>query len=169
MAALPAGAQHHPRYPNAPVNDPQLLLPTDQAPSCFNPRPSGGGYDQFETFDVYAQPASKGYLCIVVPEGRTFVVDTLFAEADYDSETPAPPEWYLDTTVGHYEQLTGFAALRAGGLTSRPHYLLSQTVHIPVTGGTTVTLIMHNFVQGQNQQIVETPGTASLSLIGHWE
>ncbi|GGH13907.1 hypothetical protein [Silvibacterium dinghuense] len=164
-----AQSRHHPRYPNAPVNDPQLVLPTDQAPSCFNPQSSGGGYDQFESFDTNPQSASKGYLCIAVPAGRTFVIDTLFAEADYDSETPTPPEWYLDTTAGHYEQLTGFAAQRAGALTQRPHYLLSQSVRIPVTGGTTVTLIMHNYYQSQDTQIVETPGTASLSLIGHWE
>src|ERR1700679_177142 len=51
----------HSRYPSAPSNDPQLLLPTDQAQSCFTPESSLSGYDQFEQFDVFPQPASKGY------------------------------------------------------------------------------------------------------------
>jgi hypothetical protein len=42
-------------------------------------------------------------------------------------------------------------------------------VHLAVTGGTRVTLVMHNYYIGANDSITETPGTASLSLIGHWE
>ena len=64
----------HSRYPSAPSNDPQLLLPTDQAQSCFTPESSLSGYDQFEQFDVFPQPASKGYLCINIPGGKTFVI-----------------------------------------------------------------------------------------------
>jgi hypothetical protein len=56
-----------------------------------------------------------------------------------------------------------------GGETANPHYLLSQPVHLAVTGGTRVTLVMHNYYIGANDSITETPGTASLSLIGHWE
>lgn len=166
------GQAHHPRhshFPNAPLNDPQLQVPTDEAQSCFTPESSLRGYDQFEQFDTYPQPASKGYLCISIPPGRTFVIDYLFAEADYDRELPAPAEWYLDATVGSYEQMTGFAASRAGGETANPHYVLSQQVRLPVSGGTRVTLIMHNYYVGVNDSITETPGTASLSLIGHWE
>jgi hypothetical protein len=166
------GQVHHPRhsrFPNAPVNDPQLQIPPDQAQWCFTPESSLRGYDQFEQFDSFPQPASKGYLCINVPAGKTFVIDYLFAEADYDQELPAPAEWYLDMTVGSYEQMTGFAANRVGAETASPHYVLSQPVHLAVTGGTRVTLIMHNYYIGPNSSITETPGTASLSLIGHWE
>jgi hypothetical protein len=173
LFAVPVlGQTHHPRhshFPNAPSNDPQLQIPNDQAQSCFTPESSLRGYDQFEQFDTYPQPASKGYLCISIPPGRTFVIDHLFAEADYDRELPAPAEWYLDMTVGGYEQMTGFAAGRVGGETANPHYLLSQPVHLAVTGGTRVTLVMHNYYIGANDSITETPGTASLSLIGHWE
>jgi hypothetical protein len=56
-----------------------------------------------------------------------------------------------------------------GSITSNPHYLLSQVVHLPVTGGTRVTLIMHNFYVNTSSTITETPGTASLTLVGHWE
>lgn len=173
LLALPLlGQTHHPphsRFPNAPVNDPQLLLPSDQAPSCFTPESSLRGYDQFEQFDTYPQPASRGYLCINIPPGKTFVIDYLFAEADYDQVLPAAAEWYLDTTVGNYEQLTGFPANRAGSVTPNAHYVLSQAVHQPVAGGTRVTLIMHNYYVNSSSSITETPGTASLSLIGHWE
>jgi hypothetical protein len=160
---------HHARYPNAPSNDPQLLLPADQAQSCFSPQSSLSGYDQFEQFDTYPQPASKGYLCINIPAGRVFVIDYLFAEADYDQLLPAPAEWYLDTTVGSYQQLTGFAADRVGAVTANNHYVLSKAVRIPVAGGSRVTLIMHNYYVNANLAISETPGTGSLSLIGHWE
>jgi hypothetical protein len=159
----------HSRYPSAPSNDPQLLLPTDQAQSCFTPESSLSGYDQFEQFDVFPQPASKGYLCINIPGGKTFVIDRLFAEADYDSVLPAPAEWYLNTTVGNYEQMTGFAASHVGSLTGNAHYLLSEPVHMAVAGGTRVTLIMHSFYVSASNSIGETPGTASVSLIGHWE
>lgn len=173
LAALPLAGQtyhpHHSRYPNGPSNDPQLLIPADQAASCFNPVSALSGYDQFEQFDIYPQPASKGYLCISIPPGRVFVIDHLFAEADYDQVSPAPPEWYLDTTVGSYEQMTGFAAKQAGSLAANPHYVLSEPVHLAVAGGTRVTLIMHNFYVNNSLSITETPGTASLSLIGHWE
>jgi len=47
--------------------------------------------------------------------------------------------------------------------------VLSQPVHIAVTGGTRVTLIMHNYYVSATNSITETPGTASLLLIGHWE
>jgi hypothetical protein len=47
--------------------------------------------------------------------------------------------------------------------------LLSQAVHLAVAGGTRVTLIMHNYYVNASSSIAETPGTASLSLIGHWE
>jgi len=160
---------HHSRYPNAPSNDPQLVLPADQAASCFTPQSSLSGYDQFEQFDTYPQPASKGYLCINIPPGRVFVIDYLFAEADYDQLLPAAAEWYLDATVGSYEQLTGFAADRVGAVTANNHYVLSKTVGLPVAGGTRVTMIMHNYYVNANLSITETPGTASLSLIGHWE
>jgi hypothetical protein len=159
----------HSRYPNAPSNDPQLQLPTDQAQSCFTPESSLSGYDQFQQFDVFPQPASKGYLCINIPAGKTFVIDHLFAEADYDKVLPAPAEWYLNATVGNYEQMTGFAAHNAGALTANAHYLLSESVHMAVTGGTRVTLIMHSFYVSASNAIGETPGTASLALIGHWE
>jgi len=173
LFAIPVPGQvHHPRhsrYPNAPSNDPQLLLPSDQAQSCFTPESSLAGYDQFEQFDTFPQPARKGYLCINIPPGRTFVIDHLFAEADYDQVLPSPPEWYLNMVVGSYEQLTGFAAGRVGSLTINAHYVLSQAVHLAVTGGTRVTLIMHDYYVNANSSITETPGTASLSLIGHWE
>jgi hypothetical protein len=166
------GQTHHPRhsrYPAAPSNDPQLQIPTDQAQSCYTPESSRGGYDQFEQFDTFPQPASKGYLCINIPPGRVFVIDHLFAEADYDRELPAGAEWYLVTTIGSYEQMTGFAAGRVGAETGNPHYVLSQQVRLAVAGGTRVTLIMHDYYIGPNNSITETPGTASLSLIGHWE
>jgi hypothetical protein len=159
----------HSRYPNAPSNDPQLQLPTDQAQSCFTPESSLSGYDQFQQFDIFPQPASKGYLCINIPAGKTFVIDHLFAEADYDKLLPAPAEWYLNTALGNYEQMTGFAANNVGALTANAHYLLSEPVHMAVSGGTRVTLIMHSFYVSASNAIGETPGTASLSLIGHWE
>jgi len=173
LCSIAAFAQtHHPRhsrYPNSPSNDPQLILPTDQAQFCFTPESSLSGYEQYQQFDTYPQPASKGYLCINIPPGRTFVIDHLFAEADYDAALPADAEWYLDTTVGGYESMTGFAAARAGSATPNPHYLLSQQVHLPVAGGTRVTLILHNYYVNTSSSIAETPGTASFSLIGHWE
>ncbi|MGA2674394.1 MAG: hypothetical protein ABSE99_14335 [Terracidiphilus sp.] len=173
LCALPVLAQvHHPRRshaPNSPSNDPQLQIPVDQLQFCFTPESSLSGYDQFQQFDSYPQPASRGYLCIVIPPGRTFVIDHLFAEADYDQPLPAPAEWYLNTVVGSYEQMTGFAADRVGASTPSPHYVLSQPVHLAVAGGTRVTLIMHNYFVAANSFITETPGTASLSLLGHWE
>lgn len=173
LCAAPLLSQsQHPRrsrYPNAASNDPQLQIPQDQAQSCFTPVSSGGGYEQFEQFDTYPQPASKGYLCINIPNGRTFVIDHLFAEADYDGAPPAGPEWYLDSTVGTYELLTGFSAQRAGSETANPHYLISQPVHIAVAGGSRVTLFMHSYFVNPNEAIAETPGTASLTLMGHWE
>ena len=172
LCSLPLYGQihhRHSRYPNAPSNDPQLQIPTDQAQSCFVPEGSPSAYQQYQQFDTYPQPASKGYLCIAIPAGRTFVIDHIFAEADYDRELPFGAEWYLDTVVGDYESMTGFAANRAGSETSNPHYVLSQPVHIAVTGGTRVTLIMHNYYVSATSSITETPGTASLLLIGHWE
>lgn len=173
LAAYPLlGQAHHPRhsrYPNSPSNDPQLLLPVDQAQFCYTPESPMSGYDQFQQFDTYPQPASRGYLCINIPPGRTFVIDHLFAEADYDQVLPTPAEWYLDSVIGTYEQQTGFAAARAGSSTANPHYVLSEPVHLAVTGGTRVTLIMHSFYVNANSSIGETPGTASFSLIGHWE
>ena len=173
LCALPLLAQVHPprhsRYPNSPSNDPQLLLPSDQAQSCFTPESTQSGFDQFQQFDTFPQPASKGYLCINIPAGKTFVIDHLFAEADYDAELPAGAEWYLNTVAGGYEQLTGFSASRVGAVTANPHYLLSQAVHLAVNGGTRVTLIMHNYYVSTSKSIPETPGTASFSLIGHWE
>ena len=160
---------HHSRFPNAPVNDPQLQLPADQAQWCFTPESSRSGYDQFEQFDTFPQPASRGYLCINIPPGRTFVIDHLFAEADYDQATAAPPEWYLDAVIGNYQQQTGFAAARVGASTANPHYVLSEPVHLALNGGTRVTLIMHSYYVNANSSIAETPGTASFSLIGHWE
>jgi hypothetical protein len=65
--------------------------------------------------------------------------------------------------------MTGFAANRTGSTTPNPHYILSQPVHIAVAGGTRVTLIMHNYYVSASSSITETPGTASLLLIGHWE
>jgi len=159
----------HSRYPNSPSNDPQLQLPTDQAQSCFTPESSLTGYQQFQQFDTYPQPASKGYLCINIPPGNTFVIDHLFAEADYDAALPADAEWYLDSVSGGYELMTGFAAKRVGSVTPNAHYVLSQPVHLAVMGGTRVTLVMHSYYVNANSAITETPGTASLSLIGHWE
>jgi hypothetical protein len=173
LCSLPLYGQVHPvrhsRYPNSPSNDPQLLIPADQAQSCFVPEGSPSSYEQYQQFDTYPQPASKGYLCIAIPAGRTFVIDHLFAEADYDQPLPAEAEWYLDTVVGDYESMIGFAANRAGSATLNPHYLLSQPVHIAVTGGTRVTLIMHSYYVSASSSITETPGTANLVLIGHWE
>ena len=173
LCALSVTAQvyrpRHSRYPNSPSNDPQLQIPTDQAQSCFSPDSSLSGYEQFQQFDTFPQPASRGYLCINVPPGRTFVIDHLSAEADYDAALPTDAEWYLDTVVGHYEQLTAFAATHIGSSTHYPHYVLSQPVHLGVAGGTTVTLIMHNYFVNNDSSIGETPGTASISLSGHWE
>jgi len=42
-------------------------------------------------------------------------------------------------------------------------------VHRAVMGGRRVTLIMHRYCVSTNSSITETPGTASLSLLGHWE
>jgi hypothetical protein len=159
----------HSRYPNSPSNDPQLQLPTDQAQSCFVPESSLSGYEQYQQFDTYPQPASRGYLCIAIPPGKTFVIDHLFAEADYDVVLPAGAEWYLDTIAGGYEAMNGFAANRAGSVTANPHYLLSEPVHLAVAGGTRVTLIMHSYYVNTSSAIGETPGTASLTLSGHWE
>jgi hypothetical protein len=173
LCTAPLMAQFHPprhsRYPNSPSNDPQLQIPTDQTQSCFTPDSNLSGYEQFQQFDTYPQPAGKGYLCINIPSGKTFVIDHLFAEADYDDNLPAGAEWYLDTVVGRYEQMTGFSATRTGSATRYPHYVLSQPVHLGVAGGTTVTLIMHSYFINNNTSIGETPGTASLSLSGHWE
>jgi len=159
----------HSRFPNAASNDPQLQVPQDQAQACFTPESSRRGYEQFEQFDSYPMPASKGYLCINIPAGGTFVIDHLFAEADYDDAPPAGPEWYLNSTVGAYELLTGFLAERAGSETASPHYLISQPVHLAVAGGTRVTLFTHSYYLGPNNAIGETPGSASLTLLGHWE
>jgi hypothetical protein len=173
LCTIPLFAQiHHPRhsrYPNSPSNDPQLQIPGDQAQFYFTPESSLTGYEQYQQFDTFPQPASKGYLCINIPPGKTFVIDHLFAEADYDTVLPTQAEWYLDTVVGSYEQLTGFAANRVGSTTPNPHYVLSQPVHLAVAGGTRVTLIMHSYYVNTNSSITATPGTASFSLIGHWE
>ena len=173
LSVLPAASQihrpRHSRYPNSPSNDPQLLIPADQAQFCFAPESNLSGYEQYQQFDSYPQPASKGYLCIAIPPGKTFVIDHLFAEADYDLALPADAEWYLDTVVGGYENMIGFAAGRAGADTANPHYVLSQAVHLPVAGGTRVTLVMHHYYVSANSWITETPGTAGFSLIGHWE
>ena len=166
------GQLHHTRhshFPNAPSNDPQLQIPADQAQSCFVPEGSASAYEQYQQFDTYPQPASKGYLCITIPAHRIFVIDYLFAEADYDQALPFAAEWYLDTVTGDYESMTGFAANRAGSATHNPHYMLSQPVHIAVTGGTRVTLIMHNYYVSASSSITETPGTANLLISGHWE
>jgi hypothetical protein len=173
LLAAPLFAQshgpHHSRYPNTASNDPQLQIPADQAQSCFVPDTKFTGYEQFEQFDEYPHPASRGYLCIAIPPGKTFVIDHLFAEADYDAELPAPAEWYLDTTNGGYQSMIGFAATRVGALTANPHYVLSQPVHLAVNGGTRVTLIMHSYYVGSSNSVNETPGTASLLISGHWE
>jgi hypothetical protein len=173
LCSLPSeGQTHHPHRshnPNSAANDPQLLLPGDQAQFCPVTEGSRSAYEQFQQYDTYAQPASKGYLCVTIPAGKTYVIDHLFAEADYDQALPAEAEWYLDTVVGDSEVMTGFAASHVGSATASPHYLLSQPVRIPVAGGTRVTLIMHNYFVSANSSIVETPGTANLVLIGHWE
>jgi hypothetical protein len=168
IAQNPAHVRHS-RFPNAASNDPQLLAPQDQAQACFTPESSRKGYEQFEQFDSYPMPASKGYLCINIPAGGTFVIDHLFAEADYDDAPPPGPEWYLNSTVGAYELLTGFPTQRAGSETANPHYLISQPMHLAVAGGTRVTLFTHSYYLGQNNAISETPGSASLTLLGHWE
>lgn len=166
-------AQFHPlrhsRYPNSPSNDPQLQIPTDQAQSCFAPDGGGQGYEQYQQFDDFPHPASHGYLCIAVPPGKTFVIDHLFAEADYDAVLTAPAEWYVDTTVNGYENMIGFAAEHVGSATANAHYVLSEPVHLAVSGGTRVTLIMHDFYVNTTKWIGETPGTATFSISGHWE
>lgn len=159
----------HSRYPNAPFNDPQLQIPADQAQSCLTPEGERSGYEQFQQFDSYPQPASRGYLCINIPPGGTFVIDHLFAEADYEAELPAGAEWYLNKITAGYEAMTGFAAARTGSATHDPHYLLSVPLHIAVDGGTRVTLIMHSYYMNTTRAIGETPGTASLLVEGHWE
>jgi hypothetical protein len=173
LCASPLAAQvhsmRHSRYPNSPSNDPQLQIPVDQAQFCFTPESSLSGFEQYQQFDTYPQPASKGYLCIAIPPGKTYVVDHLFAEADYDQALPTDAEWYLITAAGGYEVATGFAASRAGATTANPHYVLSKPVHLPVAGGSRVTLIMHSYYLGTSSSIGETPGTASIVLIGHWE
>jgi|HubBroStandDraft_5_1064220.scaffolds.fasta_scaffold183934_2 hypothetical protein len=159
----------HSRYPNSPSNDPQLQIPTDQAQSCYVPDSSLTGYDEFEQFDTYPQPASRGYLCIAIPPGKTFVIDHLFAEADYDDVLPAGAEWYLDSILGGNENMIGFAASRTGSATRNAHYVLSQAVHLAVSGGSRITLIMHSYYVNSSSAIGETPGTANLTLAGHWE
>ena len=159
----------HSRYPNSPSNDPQLQLPVDQAQFCFTPESSLSGYEQYQQFDTYPQPASKGYLCIAIPPGKTYVIDHLFAEADYDLALPTNAEWYLLTAAGGYEATIGFAASRVGATTANPHYVLSQPVHLPVAGGSRVTLIMHSYYVSASNSTGETPGTASFVLIGNWE
>lgn len=169
--SLQGQARHprHSRYPNAPFNDPQLQIPADQAQSCYTPEGERGAHEQFQQFDSYPQPASRGYLCINIPAGGTFVIDHLFAEADYDAELPAGAEWYLDKLTGGDEAMMGFAAVRTGSVTSSPHYVLSQPLHLAVDGGTRVTLIMHGYYVNTTRSIGETPGTASLLVEGHWE
>lgn len=54
-------------------------------------------------------------------------------------------------------------------MTQNAHYILSEPVHLAVNGGSRVTLIMHDFYVNTNMRVVETPGTASLLLAGHWE
>ena len=56
-----------------------------------------------------------------------------------------------------------------GPVTSSPHYILSQPVHLAVDGGTRVTLIMHSYYVNTTRSIGETPGTASVLVEGHWE
>jgi hypothetical protein len=65
--------------------------------------------------------------------------------------------------------MTGFPAQRAGSITAKPHYVLSQPVHLAAAAGTRVTLIMHDYYVGANNAITETPGSASLTVMGHWE
>lgn len=173
LLSLPVEGQvrhpRHSRYPNAPFNDPQLQIPADQAQSCFTPDGERSGHEQFQQFDSYPQPASRGYLCINIPAGGTFVIDHLFAEADYDAELPAGAEWYLDKLTGGDEAMTAFAAVRTGSVTNSPHYVLSQPVHLAVDGGTRITLIMHSYYVNTTRSIGETPGTASFLVEGHWE
>lgn len=65
--------------------------------------------------------------------------------------------------------MTGFAPNRTGSVTANPHNMLSEPVHLAVSGGTRVTLIMHNYYVNASSSIGETPGTASLTFVGHWE
>jgi hypothetical protein len=164
-----SGHTRHSRYPSAAANDPLLQIPQDQSQACFTPESNRSGYEQYEHFDSYTLPASKGYLCINIPSGGTFVIDHMFAEADYDNAPAANPEWYLDSTVGAYELLTGFSPQRAGAETGNPHYMLSQQMHFAVAGGTRVTLFMHSYYVGPTNAVQQTPGTGSLTLVGHWE
>ncbi len=97
------------------------------------------------------------------------MIDHLFAEADYDAELPAGAEWYLNRSSGGYEAMTAFQAVRTGSVTPKPHYVLSQPVHLAVNGGSRVTLIMHSYYVSTTNSIQETPGTASLLIDGHWE
>jgi hypothetical protein len=107
-------------------------FPADQAQSCLTPEGERSGYEQFQQFDSFPQPASRGYLCINIPPGGTFVIDHLFAEADYEADLPAGAEWYLDKWTGGYEAMSGFAAVRTGSATHDPHYVLSVPVHLAV-------------------------------------
>ena len=169
QSTTPPSRPHHSHAPNSPLNDPQLVLPPDQWQYCYSPQSSGTGFEEFQTYDAFSAPASRGYLCILIPPGKSFVIDHLMAEADYDTAPAINPEWYLDSFLGDNETQTGFAAERVGSSTANPHYLLSQPVHIAVAGGARVTLITHSFYLGPNSAIVETPGTATLVLMGHWE
>ena len=72
-------------------------------------------------------------------------------------------------SLNGYETTNGFAAQRVGASTANPHYLLSQPVKFAVSGGSRITLIMHNYYVSASSWIVETPGTASLTILGHWE
>lgn len=171
FASLDAQTHHprHLRYPNSMANDPQLVIPADQAQACYAPDGERSRYEQYQQFDTFPLPASKGYLCIAIPTGGTFVIDHIFAEADYDQAPAAGVEWYLDSIAGNSEAMIGLTPNHAGALTGNPHYLLSQTVHIPVEGGTRLTLIMHNTYVSSSVTVGETPGTASLLVVGHWE
>lgn len=160
---------HHSHSPYSPLNDQQLAIPPDQSQYCDSPPHSGTGYEQFQSYDSFPQPASRGYLCIEVPAGGVFVVDYIIAEADYDSAPPASPEWYLDMELNGNETTSGFAAQRVGASNANPHYLIAQPVKFAVSGGSRITLIMHNYYMSASSSIVETPGTASLTILGHWE
>jgi len=100
----------------------------------------------------------KGYLCIAIPANRTFVIDHLFARPITTSRCRPQPS-VLDTVIGEYESMVGFEAI-GRSVTPNPHYVLSQPVHLAVTGGTRVTLIMHNYYVNSSSWITETPGRA---------
>ena len=99
-----------------------------------------------------------------------FVIDHLFAEADYDGLPLARAPRVVSRHDGGQLRADDRICGEAGGIGCRELITcFPAAVHLAAAGGTRVTLIMHNFYVNNSLSITETPGTASLSLIGHWE